>query len=477
MADSVSIAAIPLLREKALAIRAHAEPYAKGIHVSNPSIALLAGYQVRVCDALVTLITDLDTTDEEELSADLRRLFHCILRLAKLSRFFVQGESPVLQSDILVPWDDVVKKVHPDAALIIRTQSAYEFEARVEIREVFEKSLPLQLSLRDIFRGFPRYFLVFNIPAIEAWNVLHQTLLAHEIGHFIYKCQRLDDIAFAILAKHLPDIKRLFDDAFVKGLAGVASHTYEQFQEWVSGIVASRFKELMSDIFALQIVGPCIVTALRDFGLPGYSLDFTSDDGTMFLYYPSFRTRFLALLKRVDVFFQSDGSGGNGNVMTQWCEDLKQWQAALLASGPPPTSPFSTVDNIVEECVDAASEKLEGSTCRWAYDRQIFQHEVLPLYNRIVEKIPPNELRCGEHQTAPASWQSILNAAWLSYSYNSAWALDVLRFPETRQTDSDPTVRHHALLEFNEFIARSLEMAIVHRQFLNQKSTMDGVFD
>jgi hypothetical protein len=122
-----------LVADKLAAIRAYAEECAGGTKVSNPGVMLLAKYQVRVCDALTGFLASLDVTDEDYTN-DIAKLVQAVRQLARITRFFAVSDGPLFQSDVLLPWANVVRAIAPDADVIVRAQSAYEFEGRLEIR-------------------------------------------------------------------------------------------------------------------------------------------------------------------------------------------------------------------------------------------------------------------------------------------------------------------------------------------------------
>lgn len=464
-----------LVADKLAAIRSHAEECASGTKVSNPSVMLLAKYQVRVCDALMGFLASLDATDEDYTN-DIAKLVYAARQLARMTRFFAVSEGPLFQSDVLLPWANTVRSIEPDADVIVRAQSAYEFEGRLEIREMLAKLLPLEISRANVFRGFPRYFLVLNIPTVEGWNLLHHTLIAHEVGHFIFKSRQLEKVSWGVVMDRNAEIEKAFDD----WKTVTPSPTPEKFHEQWSAIISSRFKELMSDIFAAQIVGPCVLPALRDFGLPGYTLDFTVRDGQMF-YYPSFRKRFATLLKRTSPFWSGEfrlvKKAEDQEILDAVIRDVRQWDHDLTTNMPVKSRSLVLIDEIVDSCVEEALRRI-GEDRPWEYRPTVFRDEIFELYNRIQDEIPPNELVIGRSaEGTPAAWQSVLNAAWLHYSYSSRDNLDVFRFGQDDLSEATVTQRYRKLHRFNDFMTRSLEMAIVHRQFLEQKALLGDILD
>ena len=340
-----------------------------------------------------------------------------------------------------------------------------------------EKVLPLEISRANVFRGFPQYFLVLNIPAVEGWSLLHQTLIAHELGHFLFKSRQLETVAWGLVMDRQADIKGVFEDW--KKVTRL-NPDREQFNKQWSAIISSRFKELMSDIFAAQIVGPCVLPALRDFGLPGYALDFTIDDGQMF-HYPSFRKRFSTLLERILPFWSSGCfafvKADDQEIVSAVLGDLRQWELDLQIGEPEQSESLALIDEIVDACIDEALDRI-GDRRPWEYSQIVFRKEIFELYNRIQDDIPPNELVIGcSREGTPASWQSVLNAAWLHYSYSARDRLDLFRFRQNDVSEANVTERYRKLHRFNDFMSRSLEMAIVHQQFLDQKAQLGGILD
>ena len=132
----------------------------------------------------------------------------------------------------------------------------------------------------------------------------------------------------------------------------------------------------------------------------------------------------------------------------------------------------------MDECVNRALTLVSHEQGKWQYHPDQFRDDIFELYNRIQDEIPPNELLMESSiEGRPAAWQSVLNAAWLHYCYNSEKKLDVFRFEQASVSEEDVTRRHRVLYELNDFMTRSLEMAIIHKQFLDQKHRLGGILD
>lgn len=303
-------------------------------------------------------------------------------------------------------------------------------------------------------------------------------LIAHEVGHFIFLHYQLETISYYVVLEQSSRIDAAWADS--RAHASRAK-TLQEFREWCSAVISSRFKELMSDIFAAQIVGPCILPALRDFALPGYALDFTVDDGDMF-FYPSLRKRFSTLLEKLAPFwsgtFRFVKETDDKDILADLRHDLRKWRFWLHRNASASSAGFEFIDAIVDDCVGRALAQVAGDERRWEYHPDQFKDDVFELYNRIQDKIPPNEI-LGELnvQGRPAAWQSVLNAAWLHYCYNSDDKLDAFRFEQTELSDGSATERHSNLCKLNDFMTRSLEMAIVHKEFVEQKKRLGGILD
>jgi len=485
MATRDSKAAIHLLADKIASIRSQAQPYADRIKQASPGIVKLAIHEIRVCNALVRYLGDLlvGTFSEEDLDLEVSKIAHAILILARTTRFFASDDNLINHYDSLSPWENLVKSISADADVIIRSQSAYEFESYLEIRDMLERILPLDVSRADVFRGFPKHFIVLNIPIVQAWNVLHYALLAHEIGHFIYNVEQLEQIPLAVVPEYrerlveffkrergtTPDLEA-FDDEFSRFL-----------QTW-SKVITSRYKELMSDTFGAYIIGPCILFALRDFGLPGFRLDFAPGDGERFLGYPSFRKRFLLLLQAIRPFtegtFRTE-TADNKRAVRRLRRFLKTWGLALRQPAAAADDRYGLIEQIVDECVTRALTKVSAANYPWRYDAALYRTELFELYNRILDDIPPNEIRNGQAAAVgtPAHWQSILNAAWLYYLDFRTEKFDVFRWNDGKLSEDTINHRHKSLRRFNDFVTRSIELSIVHERFLKDKRCLEGILD
>jgi hypothetical protein len=349
----------------------------------------------------------------------------------------------------------------------------------------------------ETFQDFPRGIYVLNVPVVEARNILHHCLLGHEVGHIAFVRKNLYSIPSDVLNTDAwrSELKNVFCQCTgaSEGQAEFENRLNE-FKESLSKVISNWFKELASDLFAANIIGPCIFFALRDFALPLFPLDVTAGESLADIDYPSLCRRFKLILETIMPFLEdrevnSTEPGNQGQILADLRADAEEWKSIADKPGIdlPPTYPF--VSRVVDECLKEVRARISKDRPQYFYDPSTFREEVFPLYERIREEILPNEILPGEGPEIgrPPHWQSILNAAWIYYLLSPKEKFGVFKDWPEADAGSDPRpsggitehameLRYDWLTEFNEFISRAVEVSIFHSNFQKSKAQWGDLF-
>ena len=132
--------------------------------------------------------------------------------------------------------------------VILHTDNVNYFEAHASVRKLTSE---LRLIIPDA-PGFPERFGVIEFPYSQAESVFLNTLIAHEMGHFLF--QELTDLAFDKLLRAIGD-----------GIKAAFGTEYPQLTDddirWCRDVLLNWAEEIFCDFFALWMVGPCFSLA------------------------------------------------------------------------------------------------------------------------------------------------------------------------------------------------------------------------
>jgi len=120
--------------------------------------------------------------------------------------------------------------------------------------------------------SFPPDLGLIGIPYSQADSVLLNSLIAHEMGHFVFEKQQLkDDLA--------PKIEASLDPAFKPAMDLLQKQQIDANSlKRIPSVLASWTEELFCDLFAIRFIGPCYSYAFIElFDLSNYM----NRDGTL----------------------------------------------------------------------------------------------------------------------------------------------------------------------------------------------------
>jgi hypothetical protein len=198
-----------------------------------------------------------DLLSDSELETRLHRTTKLIPVLHMLLGFVEGSDVNRSPGQLIQPLRRYVRSIIPASEIVVKSKAELNYSIQ-DIAEPLRK-LSSIISLQSS-PGLPERLFVVNIPAVESGQILIHGVLAHELGHALYK-------KHALAGKLLPDIKVNED------LIKVMSETPQpqgpppglRLREWITEQATSRITgwvmELSSDAIGIRLFGPALFFA------------------------------------------------------------------------------------------------------------------------------------------------------------------------------------------------------------------------
>jgi hypothetical protein len=363
-------------------------------------------------DDPVNILTDVRIIDDfvRELGANLR---------------YVDGAiATKLPWSLPQPLELLSEKILPGTSLMLRPQWKYNYAIlpydlgesyREELEKLFTKE-----QVGHIFEGFPERFHIISFPSIERRTALLHCDLGHEIGHLVAKkFLEVEDENSAYLVDLRKGIAARVTSENSGAEPQVIQEIIQQKLELAAEVWWSGLTEIISDMFAMRLLGPAALFALFQMAL-GDTLDLPPTERTSF--YPPWRTRLrhaLHTLETVTLIPISVGDDESPETK-KTREDVQQRIDEIKVL----TSEDSDREAIADDWVTLlAYESIEGAI---EEVERFLQNEhggafmvpaelygdVYHLVQRLSYNIPPNAIEDSSFDSRPARLEIILNAAW-----------------------------------------------------------------
>src|SRR5260370_992818 len=212
-------------------------------------------------------IANTEPLNASELETRLHRTTKLIPYLHMLLGFVEGSDVNRTPGQLIQPLRRYVRSIIPESEIFVssRAELTYRIEDIAEpLRKLFSEALS-DTPLHSSCELLPQLLFVVNIPAVEASEILIHGLLAHELGHPLYK-------KHALAGKLLPNIK--VKDELIKSLVKTLSETRQGQQtsepelrsrERVTEQVTSRTTgwvvEICDDAIGIRLFGPALFFA------------------------------------------------------------------------------------------------------------------------------------------------------------------------------------------------------------------------
>jgi hypothetical protein len=283
-----------------------------------------------------------------------------------------------------------------------------------------------------------------NIPAVESGQILIHGVLAHELGHALYK-------KHALARKLLPNIR--VDEDLVKKLVKTISEAPKpqgpppelRLREWITDQVTSRITgwvmELSSDAIGIRLFGPALFFAEVHLMTAFKHIDQGSAT------HPPNRLRARLMMRMLRQLYRV------GELHENLQAFFRDWDETSAA----PIGTRTAFDQLAIESIDErALDLIIHASATAAPDAQHytaarFDKDAAELAPLFMNYIPPGET--GSYgRTAPVELASIINAGWHVY------LCDFEAFRKKLHA-GDSGTRFAAATKLHELVLKALEIS------------------
>src|SRR6266849_10079540 len=388
-------------------------------------------------------IANTDLLNASELETRLHRTTKLIPVLHMLLGFVEGSDVNRSPGQLIQPLRRYVRSIIPGSEIFVSSKAELNYSIQ-DIAAPLRKLLsdtPLQSSCEVL----PQLLFVVNIPAVEAGEILIHGLLAHELGHPLYKTH---DLA----GRLLPNIK--VKDDLVKGLVKMLSEGRQgqqnptpdlRLREWVTEQVTSRttgwVAELSCDAIGIRLFGPAVFFAAVHLMISFKHLD---EGGKS---HPPSRLRIKLMTRMLKQLYSVD----------KWHDKLQAFMRDCDEISADAVAPRSMFDHVAIESIDDRALDLIAETSSMAvpdtqsYTTKQFKEDSAELTRLLTNYIPPGE-RGPYGRAVPVALASIINAGW------HVFLCDFETFREGLPT-GDSGARSSAKTKLHELILKALEIS------------------
>ena len=350
-----------------------------------------------------------------------------------------------------IPWslvsnlDEMLKKEFgKDFLLLFRPQWQFNFSVFTDdfvfyLKKILLIFFPANKTEIDVIFTNEKIH-IFSFPFLEKTNILINSVIGHEIGHFYQK--RWEEKEYSQMQEGYNKELKIYyenitpDDFFI---------AYEKTEEGLK-ILSGLYREIISDIYGYFLFGPSLIFSLYDFSIFETKMNLPSEKNG---YYPmtKYRIRILMkyLLERDNGIKELLSSNADfSSYLRKHIDRINQYLAIkddlnLFAQISLEKQLFeSSLDSIINNVKHSISGKyLEYSNI----DR---------LFNKLERGIPINEL--GD---VPIDITKILFTGWIYF----------VKINE-KYTGDDYVLNYQILMRL---LLKSLHSSYIHKKYLNDR--------
>jgi len=393
-------------------------------------------------------IADSDVLSASELETRLDRITKLIPYLHILLGFVEGSEVHRSPGQLIRPLRRYVRSIIPGSEIVVKSKAELNYSIQ-DIAEPLRKLssiIPLQSN-----SGLPERLFVVNIPAVESGQILIHGVLAHELGHALYK-------KHGLAAKLLPDIKVNEDLIRVMSEASLLQGPPPGLRkrEWITEQVTSRITgwvmELSSDAIGIRLFGPALFFAEVHLMTAFKHIDQGS------VSHPPNRLRVRLMMRMLKQLYELGKLHEN---LQTFLRDWDEVSAIPIAA----RTKFDelAIDSINQSALDliidasATAVPLPQSYASSQFDKDT--RELSPLF---INFVPPGET--GIYGRAlPVKLASIINAGWHVYLCD----FDIFR---QRLHAGDSETRFAAATKLHELVLKALEISEMKTAWEEAKS-------
>ncbi len=324
-------------------------------------------------------------------------------KIGPLLRFVIPLRASDLPWSLIPPFESVLRRELGDAyGLLLRPAWEYNYSVySADLRTILTKILEVFLPHRvNSFTREKLHIHVFTFPFLEKNNVVLNSVLGHEIGHFFHDNWRRTEGA-AIIDSAWSDLWDTYS-------AQHGGDLFEPYRKTETGIriLEGLFREIVSDLVGHRLFGPCMLYSLYYLSLSYPKNEPPSKETD---YYPPFKYRVRLLMDEVDTgnsaLVALENSAGEGakairgihdriRNYLQRTDDREALQNCLVET------------NFFEDKLPQIREYVTKSV----QQPQVSFDRVPVLFDQLKRRIPINEF-----EREPVSISEILMTGWLHY--------------------------------------------------------------
>ena len=373
--------------------------------------------------------------------------------------FFEMGNREYIPEGIVVLIDNIVKRFDKNAVFVLVPIHYYNY-TYLDLMKPLKKALRYTLpNIDELLSGSPEKYAVFGFPLIQKENSIYNSILAHEVGHFVDEVKKISHKLMGKVSldpKIVDRIAKRLETSFV-GRTKEIKLTYfvtpEEVRATITSFVVARIsewlKELVADAIAFHLVGPIFLFSLTSFLVTMIDIDEATGD------HPPPRMRINLLL---DQFEKLDYPSVIENIDAKHLEIAEKFVALVhgipkllesVEEGERDDIAELTLSSVQEILPNLLKEVRKEVTIE-QYSPEEFKAEVFKLTELLDFVIPPAETEIGK----PASIASILNVG----SVYELMLIDNLYKVLEAKKSKERTIARHRL---HMLILKALELSSI----------------
>lgn len=394
--------------------------------------------------------TLLSQEDYENLIDDLLSYMHLIWELNRIVHFVERSaREHVAESTVILL--GYLTRQFGDSKFFLVPMFEHNYSYR-NLRGFLEKVAEILPNTGKILSTLPQNFAVLSFPDIYRDNIVANSLLAHEVGHFINEVKQLT----AKLSATVQIDEKMFGaliEGILKSLKGTMKGTLPEFLEIerlraellqnIRKSIESWITELLSDLIAFRLCGPVFLLTLSELLLTRSYPAQSSDD------YPSPSLRLTLLIEEFRDIGYVDSV--DDRVVREQLKNLVQRIKDYVETSKPAAT-HSIINKAIQSIKEQLKKEANDASKGIQYEPSIFSEHVVKLIGKLRDFIPPAEIRKG----VPANVVSILNAGMI---YRMTWR------------DNKPSVDMEAdRVEqiINSLVSKSIELSVIQSKLQEQ---------
>ena len=350
-------------------------------------------------------------------------------------------------------------KIFPDSKFLVTAIFEHNFGITY-----WGKELQKAIKNMDVnINGYPKpeSFFILSFPAVYKDNLVANSILGHELGHFIIQDKLL------LIGTNKPEIK--YNTKFFKELVDVKlkevvkgayipknvieAETEQYYNEKIKGEVTFGIEEILSDLIGFRLFGPVMLFALSEFLLvdrPSFKIGRCG--------YPPPALRLRTLLEELDA---------TGYISKIKDENLKKTLGTIVKSIDYFVKNDSKTIYDLEgqikmdawrEIIPKLKKIANDNTKGMQYSQDDFGKDMPILIEKLADLTPP----CEREQGIPANLISILNAGMI---FRIAWN----KLTKKDLKNIEPKI--------DSLVLRAAEQSIIASQFIEafRKGQKEGL--